>query len=92
MSQADTRKRNRFIALAFVSVLLLLMYGPFAQWFIGADRVLYDQLAGGRPAKALENGYIVTISPQRKSPEQILDQYGRVIDTLLASGAAHSCP
>ncbi|MBT8082122.1 MAG: protein kinase [Gammaproteobacteria bacterium] len=88
MNQADTRQRNRFIALAFVSVLLLLMYGPLAQWFIGADRVLYDQLAGGRPTKALDNGYIVTIDPQRKSSAEILDQYGQVLERLQASGAA----
>ncbi len=88
MSQVDPRKRNRYIALAFVSVLLLLMYGPLAQWFVGADRVLYDQLAGGRPAKALNDGFIVTINPQRKTPAQVLDQYGQVIGRLMAAGAA----
>jgi tRNA A-37 threonylcarbamoyl transferase component Bud32 len=88
LNQADTRKRNRLIALAFVSVLLLLMYGPFSQWFIGADRILYDQLAGGRPAEALDNGYIVTIEPRRKSPAEVLDLYGLVIEKLLASGVA----
>jgi len=86
LKQADLRKRNRFIALAFVSVLLLLMYGPLAQWFIAADRVLYDQLAGGRPAKALENGFIVSIDPQRKPTGQLLDEYGQVIDRLLDGG------
>ena len=88
MKQADLRKRNRIVALAFVSVLLLLMYGPLAQWFIAADRVLYDQLAGGRPAKALENGFIVSIDPQRKDEAQILDEYGQVIEKLRDSGVS----
>jgi hypothetical protein len=44
---------------------MLMMYGPLAQWFDSVDRVLYDQLAGGRPAKALNNGYIVSIDPQK---------------------------
>lgn len=82
MNQADQRKRNRIIALAFVSVLLLLMYGPLAQWFIGADRALYDQLAGGRPAKALDNAFIVSIDPQRRTDTEILREYGRVIEKL----------
>ena len=86
MKQADHRKRNRFIALAFVSVLMLLMYGPLAQWFIGADRALYDQLAGGHPAKALDSGFIVSIDPQRRSDSEILDDYGRIIEKLQQSG------
>ena len=86
MKQADYRKRNRIIALAFVSVLLLLMYGPLAQWFIGADRALYDQLAGGRPAKALDSGFIVSIDPQRRTNTEILDEYGRVVEKLHESG------
>ena len=86
MRRADYRKRNRFIALAFVSVLLLLMYGPLAQWFIGADRALYDQLAGGSPAKALDSGFIVSIDPQRRTESEILDDYGRVIEKLQQSG------
>ena len=62
------------------------MYGPLAQWFVAADRVLYDQLAGGRPAKALDNGFIISIDPQRKPTEQILDEYGQVIEKLRESG------
>ena len=89
MIQSTNRKRNRLIALAFVSVLLLLIYGPLAQWFISADRVLYDQLAGGRPARALDNAYIVSINPQKKSAEAILDEYGQIIEALQASGVRH---
>ncbi len=87
MNQADTRKRNRIIALVFVSVLLLLMYGPLAQWFIAADRVLYDQLAGSRPAEALTDGYIVSIDPRRKSQDDMLREYGQVLAKLQESNA-----
>ena len=86
MNQPHNRKRNRLIALAFVSVLLLIMYGPLAQWFIGADRALYDLLGGGRPARALDDAYIVSIDPQRKSADDIPTEYGQVLEALQASG------
>ncbi len=86
MNTADTRKRNRIVALSFVSILLLLMYGPLAQWFIAADRVLYDQLAGARPAKALGDAYIVTIDPQQAAGDETLAQYGAVLQRLHNSG------
>lgn len=84
MKTADKQKRNRIIALSFTSVLLLLMYGPLAQWFISADRVLYDQLAGGRPAKALSNSYIVSIDPVRSTRDEILATYGQILQELNA--------
>ncbi len=88
LKPADQQKRNRLISLAFASVLLLLMYGPLAQWFGTADRVLYDQLAGGRPAKLLDNAYIVSINPQRKSTDALLDEYGKVIEKLQENNVA----
>ena len=86
MNKAANQKRNRIIALSFVSVLMLLMYGPLTQWFISADRVLYDQLAGGHPAKALSNAYIVSIDPKLKSGPEILARYGDVLEKLQTSG------
>jgi serine/threonine-protein kinase len=85
LNKADKQKRNRIITLSFVSVLLLLMYGPLSQWFVTADRVLYDQLAGGRPAVPLANAYIVSIDPQRAGPNEINDQYGEVLEKLQQS-------
>ena len=82
MDTETKRKRNRFIALAFASVLLLLVYGPLAQWFVAADRVLFDQIAGALPGRALEDGYIVSIEPQRKNREAIIDEYGQIIRKL----------
>lgn len=87
MKTANPSKRNRLIALCFVSVLMLLVYGPLAQWFVGADRVLYDQFAGSLPTKPLENAYIVSIDPQRAAPGDVLNQYGKVIEKLQASKA-----
>jgi serine/threonine-protein kinase len=58
------------------------MYGPLAQWFDSADRALYDQLAGGRPAKVLSNAYIVSINPKLKSNAEILASYGEVLQAL----------
>jgi len=84
LKTAENQKRNRIIALSFVSVLLLLMYGPLAQWFISADRVLYDQLAGNRPAKALGNAYIVSIDAAHSSPDKVIAEYGQVIEKLNA--------
>ena len=85
MKTAEKPNRNRIIALSFVSVLMLLMYGPLAQWFISADRVLYDQLAGNRPAKALSNAYIVSIDPVLSTADEIMAEYGRVIEKLSAA-------
>jgi serine/threonine-protein kinase len=81
-------KRNRLIALSFASVLLLLVYGPLAQWFVSADLLLYDQLAGRLPTKPLNNAYIVSIDPQRASPTDVLNQYGKVIARLQAANVS----
>ena len=74
--------RDRLVALSFVSILLLLIYGPAASWFVGSDRFLYDNLASILPNKALEEAAIVTISPTDKSNQQILDEFGRVLQVL----------
>jgi tRNA A-37 threonylcarbamoyl transferase component Bud32 len=80
------QKRNRIIALSFASLLLLVIYGPLAQWFVAADHVLFDQLAGGMPNKALENAYIASIDTNRSTHDQVLNKYGQVIQSLQASG------
>ncbi|MDH3481496.1 MAG: protein kinase [Gammaproteobacteria bacterium] len=82
MKTGNYLKRNRLIALGFVSVLLLLVYGPLAQWFVTADRLLYDQLAGNLPGQSLGNAYIVSINPQKANPDQVLHEYGRIVQKL----------
>jgi len=80
------QKRNRIIALSFASLLLLVIYGPLAQWFVAADHILYDQLAGGMPNKPLENAYIASIDTNRSTHDQVLNKYGQVIQSLQESG------
>ena len=76
------QKLNRLIALIFASVLLLLVYGPMAPWFVAADRVLYDNLAAHVPAKPLGNAYIVSIDPAEVGEENLLKTYGQVMSVL----------
>ncbi|MDH3371968.1 MAG: protein kinase [Gammaproteobacteria bacterium] len=82
MKPQQKQKRNRLIALSFVSVLLILVYGPLAQWFVAADRMLYDRLATHLPNKPLDNAVIVSIDPSRISQGSLVDTYGRVIAAL----------
>jgi serine/threonine-protein kinase len=76
------------MALSFVSVLLLLVYGPLAQWFVSADRILYDQISAGLPGKALDNAYIISIDPQVSGTAELLDTYGEVLLLMQNYGAA----
>ena len=82
MKTRNTQKRNRLIALSFVCVLLLLIYGPLAQWFVAADRLLYDTFAGALPNDPLEDAYIISIDPQRVGASEVLNQYGVVLQEL----------
>ncbi|NIL93428.1 MAG: protein kinase [Woeseiaceae bacterium] len=87
MKSQQKQKRNRAIALSFVSVLLLLVYGPLAQWFVAADRILYDQLAGHLPNKPLENAVIVSIDAADSTNDETTAKYGRIVEVLAAAGA-----
>ena len=82
MDKGNKRKINRLIALGFASVLLILVYGPLAQWFITADRFIYDQIATHLPNKVLDNAVIVSIDPAKVAPEDMLEQYGLVLGRL----------
>jgi len=86
LEKEKLQKRNRLVALTFASVLLLVVYGPLAHWFVAADRFLYDQFAGGMPNTAPENTYIVSIDKKRTSREDVLSKYGQIIQTLQNSG------
>ena len=82
MDLGKKQKRNRLIALTFASVLLLLVYGPLAQWFVVADRLLYDTLASSMPNKPLDKAVIISLDPSKLSDDQLLDRYGEVLDFL----------
>jgi serine/threonine-protein kinase len=81
------RQRNRLIALIFASVLLLLIYGPLAPWFVAADRVLFDTFASGLRNEPLRDAMIISIDPSRLSNEELLEEYGQVLKTLSHSQA-----
>ena len=87
MKTQEKQKRNRIITLAFVSVLMLLLYGPLSQWFAAADRVLYDQLASHLPNKPLENAFIVSIETKNADTDTVSATYGRIIEILSVAGA-----
>jgi len=87
LKSQQKQKRNRIITLTFVSVLMVLVYGPLAQWFVAADRVLYDQLASKLPNEQLENAYIVSIEASRSDVDAVSATYGRIIEILSLAGA-----
>jgi len=80
--------RNRLIALSFACVLLLLVYGPLAPWFVTADRFVYDKYAAGLHNEPLDSAIIISIDPSRASHEQILSLYGQILNVLTHSQAA----
>jgi len=61
---------------------MLLVYGPLAQWFVAADRMLYDQLASHFPGDSLSNAFIISIDPSKSDAVEIINTYGRVIGVL----------
>lgn len=87
MNNGSNQKRNRLIALSFASVLMLLVYGPLAPWFVTADRFLYDTFASGLPNRPLENGFIISIDPAPASQDTLMAQYGQVLSVLTRSQA-----
>ena len=86
MSENRKEHRDRIVVLTFVSVLLVLIYGPLAPWFIAADRFVYDRFAGSVRNEALQDALIISIDPARKPAAEVIDEYGRVIDTLRNQG------
>jgi serine/threonine-protein kinase len=76
------------VVLSFVSVLLVLIYGPLAPWFVAADRFLFDLFAGNVRATSADNSVIVSIDPSIKSKDDLLAEYGRLLETVQAEGAA----
>jgi len=87
LKTARNSKINRLITLCFASVLLVLIYGPLAQWFVAADRLVYDQLAGNLPTRSLNNAFIVSIDPKKATPADTFGLYGKVLETLREADA-----
>ncbi|NNE62296.1 MAG: protein kinase [Woeseia sp.] len=79
MNAQNLTNRDRLIALGFVSLLLVVMYGPAASFFVGADRFVYDQLAGRLVTQGVPDGIVVTVDPEGKSAADIAAEYGQVL-------------
>jgi len=84
LSEQRKEHRDRLVVLSFVSVLLVLIYGPLAPWFVAADRFFYDLFAANVRSSALEDGVIISINPARKSAAEIESEYGKLLETLEA--------
>ena len=82
MDKNRKQHRDRLVVLSFVSVLLVLIYGPASSWFVGADRFLFDQFATYVRNTPLANGLIVSINPAKKSTDELVAEYGRVLQVL----------
>ncbi len=87
MNKQRKEHRDRLITLAFVSILLVLIYGPAAPWFVSADRLVYDQVASRLQNTALVDGLIVSIDPAAKSPAALMSEYGQLIRIFKEQGA-----
>jgi serine/threonine-protein kinase len=88
LSERRKENRDRLVVLSFVSVLLVLIYGPLSPWFVAADRFLFDLFAGKVRANPADNAVIVSIDASNKSRDEVLAEYGRLLETLKAQGAA----
>ena len=88
MSAKRKEHRDRLVVLSFVSVLLVLIYGPAASWFVSADRFVYDQFAAHVRSDPLADAVIISINPAKKSDEEILAEYGKLIETAHNQGSA----
>ena len=86
MSVKRKEHRDRLVVLSFISVLLVLIYGPAASWFISADRFVYDQFAAHVRNDPLEDAVIISINPAKKSGDEILAEYGSLIETVNNQG------
>jgi serine/threonine-protein kinase len=84
LNKQQKTHRDRLVVLSFVSVLLVLVFGPGAPWFIAADNFLYDQIATRVKNEPLNNSVIVSINPSDKSDAEISGQFGQLLNALKA--------
>jgi len=80
-------QRDRLIALGCVSLLLIIVYGPAAGWFVAADRLVYDELAGRLAGAPAPDGVIVTLDPAGRSEAEIAAGIGEVVSRVRNTGA-----
>ena len=88
LDKQKKERRDRLVVLGFVSVLLIFVYGPGAQWFVAADRTLYDQISRHIENAPLEDSAIITINPAKKSRREVSDLYGALVQKLKSAHAS----
>ena len=88
MDKQKKERRDRLVVLSFVSVVLMLVYGPAAELFLAADRALYDGIATHIGNETLAEGAIVSINPAKRSPSALTDVYGQLVGKFRDAGAA----
>jgi hypothetical protein len=86
LDKSKKEHRDRLVTLCLVSVLLIALYGPAAKWFARADTTLYDQFATHVRNEPLADSIIISISPAKKSPQELSDTFGDVIAILKGQG------
>jgi len=84
LNKQQKTHRDRLVVLSFASVLLVLVFGPGAPWFVAADNFLYDQIATRVKNEPLENSVIVSINPADKSAAEISGQFGELLNAFKA--------
>ena len=87
LDKQKKERRDRLVLLGFVSVLLMLVYGPTAEWFLGADRIVYDRIATHVGNEPLEDGVIVSVNPAKKTRQELSGLYGELVRTFTDMGA-----
>ncbi len=87
-NQENTIHRNRIAVITCACLLVGLVYGPFASWFMPVERFVYDTFAEHFRANTLENTTIITVDSSRKTEEQLLNEFGDLIQTLKDEAAA----
>ncbi len=82
MEKSKKEHRDRLVTLSLVSVLLILLYGPAAEWFIAVDRILFDQVAAHVRNEPLADAMIISMNPAKRSGNEVSDTYGEIIQRL----------
>lgn len=82
MNKQQKIHRDRLISLSFVSILLILVFGPGAPWFTAVDDFLYDRFATHVKNEPLANSVIISITPDSLSTTEISSKTGSLIEIV----------
>ena len=88
MDKDRKEHRDRLVVLSFVSILLMLVYGPAASWFVAADRVLYDRVAATLRHSVVEDAVILSIDPRKAAAQAPAATWTALVRAVLAENPA----